>query len=111
MASLCLPIITDQHNHTLLLLIANCIHSAVACRLILYVSNVHAVKFWWNLSRLCYSNSHVMYKMYKIYNVNANSEFKNDFTCVVLICVEINCPGNWFKMAILGCMSLVLVDN
>ena len=40
-----------------------------------------------------------------------DSEYKNDFTCVVLICVEINCPGNWFKMAVLGCMSPVLVDN
>ena len=33
----------------------------------------------------------------------------NNYTSMILICVETNWPGSWFEMVVLGCRSFMLV--
>ena len=49
-----------------------------------------------------------IHTMYVLVIINAMMNLKQ-FDPLVLIGIEINWPGSWFAMAILGCRSLVLV--
>ena len=48
--------------------------------------------------------------MFVLVIINVMMNLKQ-FVPLVLICVETNWPGSWFAMAILGCRSLVLINN
>ena len=55
------------------------------------------------------SDSHLsIHTMYVLIIINAMMNLKL-FGPLVLIGIEINWPGSWFTMAVLGCRSLVLV--
>ena len=64
--------------------------------------------FWCETYRIM-----IIQSLFYLYKVSAGhyqcyDKFKT-IGPLVLICVEINWPGNWFAMAVLDCRSLVLV--
>ena len=91
------------------MILANGLYSAVGCRLILYyMSNMHVVRVWWSLSRFCSSKCSPCNIKWLDICCQCYNDFINNFTSMILICVEIDWLGNRFKMTVLGCILYVV---